>query len=154
MLKKTLLVLMFLSSVLLAGENPKEIRTEYNPFLAGTLSWYSAGLGQIYTGSYVKGAIFFAVDSTLLILMVNSVADFNLNIDDKLGFSLNVQLKSQKDIEYNSLMATFFLVSYVSFHFYNVFDAVMVSARKNAELGFYADPLQRHASLVYTEKFN
>ena len=23
---------------------------EYNPFLAGTLSWYSAGLGQIYTG--------------------------------------------------------------------------------------------------------
>lgn len=154
MLKKILLILLLLACPMLAEEDRATVRTEYNPFLAGTLSWYSAGLGQIYTGNYVKGAVFFTVDSALLLLMVNSVADFNLNIDDKLGFSLNVQLKSQKDIEYNSLMATFFLVSYISFHFYNVFDAVMVSARKNAELGFYADPLQRHASLVYTEKFN
>ncbi len=154
MLKKTLIIILFIATILQAQDGTSPVATEYNPFLAGTLSWYSAGLGQIYTRNYIKGVVFFTVDTSLFLLMINSVADFNLNIDDKLGFSLNVQLKSQKDIEYNSLKAAFFLVSYVSFHFYNVFDAVLTSARKNARLSFHTDPFKQQATLAFSEKFN
>jgi hypothetical protein len=106
-------------------------RPAWNPFLAGTLSWYSAGLGQIYTEDYVKGGSFFIIDSALLFLAVNAVADVNLVVNENLMMTVNLSMKDRKSIEYNAAAATFFLVSFFAFHSYNVFDAVYSAARKN-----------------------
>ncbi len=155
MLKKIVfLIVLSLSAFTIQAQSSDSYRSEYNPFLAGTLSWYSAGLGQIYTKNYMKGTIFFTIDTTLLLLTLNSIADFNLNVDEKFGVNMNVQLKSRKDIEYNSLTASFFMISYFTFHFYNVFDAVLSAYKKNIDLSFDYNPSDQKAALVLNTRFN
>ena len=143
-----ILILFVLSTSMLYGKNNDK---SYNPFLAGTLSWYSAGLGQVYTSQYLKGAVFFVIDNSLLLLFVNSIADINFNIDESLGFNLNIQLKKQQDIEYNSVPATFFFVSYVAFHFYNVFDAILGATSQNNNFSFDYNPQNKQYALAYTK---
>jgi hypothetical protein len=134
-MKKTfflLVVLLFipLMTTYAAEESPQE----YNPFLAGTLSWYSAGLGQIYTENYAKGILFLGIDTALLLLTIDSIADFNLNVDQQFGINFNLRLKNRQAVTDNTLTATFFLVTYITFHFYNVLDAVASASKKNLAL--------------------
>lgn len=115
-----------------AGVSGEEaVSARRNPLLAGALSWYSAGLGQMYTGDYLKGGAFFVVDNALLLLALNAVAEVNLVVNENLGTTLNVRWRDRRSVEYNAARATFYLVSYAVFHSYNVFDAVHTALRKN-----------------------
>lgn len=125
----------------------------YNPFLAGALSWYNAGLGQIYTRNYVKGIIYFVLDSGLFYLTLNSIADIELNFNETLGIGLTAELRSRKDLEYNSVNATFFLVSYLAFHLYGVFDAVMTAYNDNLNISFQYEPRTGDFGFFYTRSF-
>ena len=132
-MRKLIFCLLLAASGLFAATNAGRpaLHREYNPFLAGTLSWYSAGLGQIYTGDYLKGAVFFALDNTLLYMAINAIADINFVINGDIGLGVNVALRRDLDNKRFRLNGTFFLIAFVTFHFYNVFDAVLTSTRKN-----------------------
>jgi hypothetical protein len=137
-MRKTLLLVLLLAAAVPAfsatNDRPTVRPREFNPFLAGTLSWYSAGLGQIYTGDYAKGAVFFAIDNTLLYMAINAIADINLVIDENIGLGVNVALRKDTENKKYRLNGAFFLVAFLTFHFYNVFDAVLTSTRKNSLL--------------------
>lgn len=129
-MRKVLLIFALLGlAVSAAGQEAAPQRR--NPLLAGALSWYSAGLGQMYTGDYLKGGVFFVVDNALLLLALNAVAEVNLVVNENLGTTLNVRWRDRRSVEYNAARATFYLVSYAVFHSYNVFDAVHTALRKN-----------------------
>jgi len=124
------LLVLIISSTVSAVEYEKK----FDPLFAGVLSWYGAGLGQIYTKDYVKGATFFLVDNVLLFLTVNAIANVDLVINENFIMTLNISLKDKRDIEYHSATAMFFLISFITFHSYNVFDSVYTAIRKNRNL--------------------
>jgi hypothetical protein len=123
-----------------ATNSPSSVAVrEYNPFLAGTLSWYSAGLGQIYTGDYVKGAVFFMIDSTLLYMAINAIADVNLVIDENIGLGVNIAMRKDTANKKYGINGSFFLIAFLTFHVYNIFDAVLTSTKKNRALQEYQE---------------
>jgi hypothetical protein len=104
-----------------------------DPFLAGALSWYMAGLGQIYAGKYLKGTIFWIVDYSLYISTILSVADINFSSNKDIGFQLNIKPKenlTQKE----KTIAISLGISYVLFHIYNVVDAVRIVHYNNLKI--------------------
>jgi hypothetical protein len=60
-----------------------------DPILAGALSWYVPGLGQIYSGAYLKGIAFFVVEESLFIGTLLSFFELQLDVTGgiDLGYS-------------------------------------------------------------------
>jgi TM2 domain-containing membrane protein YozV len=124
---------MFIMLVLLAVNLYPETYKREDPFLAGALSWYMAGLGQIYAGKYLKGAVFWIVDYTLYISSILSVADINFSSNEEIGFQLNIKPKKYLTSKQKNV-ALALVISYVSFHIYNVIDAVRTVNEHNKKL--------------------
>lgn len=104
-----------------------------DPFLAGVLSWYMAGLGQIYAREYVKGTIFWVVDYTLYISAILTVADINFSSNKDIGFQLNIKPKENLSSKQKTI-AISLAVGYVAFHIYNIIDAIRIVNRNNLKL--------------------
>jgi len=43
-------------------------KSRKDPILAGALSWYVPGLGQMYSGAFLKGAAFFVIEEALALM--------------------------------------------------------------------------------------
>lgn len=62
----------------IAREEQELILMRKDPFIAGLLSWFMMGIGQIYCREYTKGSLFIAadlLDKVTLILLVSYIND-------------------------------------------------------------------------------
>ena len=110
-----------------------EIHSKKDPILAGALSWYVPGLGQIYAEAYIKGAVFWVVEESLIVGTIMSFA--NLKLDITRAFDLGVVIKSKEAPSASDKRTAILLgVSLVTVHFFNVVDAVSTSLRYNRNI--------------------
>jgi TM2 domain-containing membrane protein YozV len=108
-------------------------KSRKDPILAGALSWYVPGLGQMYSGAFLKGAAFFVVEEALLIGTVLSFAELNLDVSG--SFNIGLSIKSKDDPDRGEQRTGILLgVSLIIVHFVNVIDAVNTSRRHNRTL--------------------
>jgi len=107
-----------------------DISTRKDPILAGALSWYVPGLGQIYSEAYIKGAIFWVVEESLMVGTVMSFA--NLKFDVTRTFDLGLDIKSKETQNVSDKRTAIILgLSLITVHFFNVVDAVSTALRYN-----------------------
>ena len=112
-------------------KNEEEIPKFKDPILAGALSWYVPGLGQIYAGSIFKGVTFMAVEFALLYGTIISVAEIELGVTG--GFTLGFEIKG-KGSDITSAERTTAIVlgtTLIVVHFINIVDAVNTTRRFN-----------------------
>ena len=116
-----------------SSNDSNEIPAKKDPILAGALSWYVPGLGQIYSEAYIKGAVFWVVEESLIVGTIMSFA--NLKLDITRAFDLGVVIKSKEKTSISDKRTAVLLaVSLVAVHFFNVIDAVNTSLRYNRNI--------------------
>lgn len=108
-----------------------------DPIFAGMLSWYVPGLGQYYSGQYVKGTVFLVTEYSIVIGALFYFMNFDFSAGGDSGLSLKVDARrtdlgvvetSRRNV-FIGLMATAGLL-----HLYNVSDAVMSARDYNRSL--------------------
>jgi hypothetical protein len=104
-----------------AQEDDKYVRKD--PILAGALSWYVPGLGQFYSGAYLKGAAFLVIENGLLITTILSVAELELSVSSGVSLGLNVTAKDDTNRSERTL-AIVMGSALIVIHFVNIIDAV------------------------------
>jgi hypothetical protein len=132
------IIVVFLSPVLLLGAEKTYVRKD--PILAGALSWYVPGLGQLYAGAYLKGAAFWLVEEALLASTILTLAELELNVTGDINLGVNIKSKENPD---NKERKTAFILgtSLVIVHFLNVIDAVNTTSKYN----------QKQEQKIYTD---
>ncbi len=133
------LLLVFTCPFLLSGaENRQFIRKD--PILAGALSWYVPGLGQLYAGAYLKGAAFWIVEEALLASAILTIAELELNVTGDINLGVDIKSKDNPDNRERQT-AIILGASFVVVHFLNVIDAVNTTRKynQNQEQKVYAD---------------
>ena len=130
-----------------------------DPFIAGLLSWFMMGVGQIYVQEYTKGSLFIAanmIDKASLILLISHI---NNKYSPSSGETIYVNWK-----EFNS-GTKFLIISYFSatlgLRFYSAFDAYNSAKKYNDRYspqmdqeGFSFDYKEDTFSLRYTFQFS
>jgi len=111
-----------------------------DPILAGALSWYVPGLGQLYAGALVKGAVFFVIEEALLISTVLTFATLKLDVTGDIDIGLNIKSKSETN-KSERRTGIILGVSFITVHFINVIDAVNTTRKYN----------RSHQMRVYTD---
>jgi hypothetical protein len=128
------LILILVPFLCLSGEYGKggEARDtrRKDPILAGALSWYVPGLGQMYSGAVLKGAAFFVVEETLLVSTILTFAEIKLDVTGNVGLGVNIKSKSNPDSD-DQTKAVVFGVALVAIHFINIIDAVNTTRKYN-----------------------
>lgn len=128
------LILVLVPTLCLSGEygqggETRESRRK-DPILAGALSWYVPGLGQMYSGAILKGAAFFVVEEALLVSTILTFAEIKLDFTGSVGLGINVKSKSNPDSD-DQKKAAIFGVTLVAIHFINIIDAVNTTRKYN-----------------------
>ncbi|UCB47217.1 MAG: hypothetical protein JSV25_07345 [Spirochaetota bacterium] len=102
-----------------------------DPILAAALSWYIPGLGQLYSGAYLKGILFWVVENSLLIAALMPFAELKLDVTGNVG--IGVDLKSRDNIlESNTGRVSLALgIALAAVHLINVIDAVDTTRQYN-----------------------
>ena len=102
-----------------------------DPILAAALSWYIPGLGQFYSGAYLKGALFWAVESSLLVAALMPFVELKLDVTGNVGIGVNI--KSRDNIlESNEGRVSLALgLALAAVHLINVIDAVDTARQYN-----------------------
>ena len=129
-----------------------------DPFIAGILSWFMMGVGQIYVYEYWKGSLFIAASFTnkiLLILLVN-------HINTRYGSSeesVNVDWNSFDGV--TKFLIIVYLIESLGLRIFSVVDAVHSAQRYNDrysesrdEKGYTFDINGNSFSLGYYYRFN
>jgi len=119
-----------------SGSNAHTGYSRKDPILAGALSWYVPGLGQMYSGSVLKGAAFFVVEETLLISTVLIFAEIELDVTGNVGLGINIKSKSNPSSDAQS-KALILGLSLIAVHFINIIDAVNTARKYNRTQGPY-----------------
>ncbi len=105
---------------------------EKDPFLAGLLSWFMLGIGQIYVGDYTKGSLFIAagfVDKVALVLLISHINSKYAPSADEI---VNLNWKSFDGS--TKILIVSYLVSSFGLRFYSVVDAVHSAHTYNRRL--------------------
>jgi hypothetical protein len=112
-------------------ESVYDIYIRKDPILAAALSWYIPGLGQLYSGSVLKGALFWVVENSLLIAALTPYAELKLDVTGNVGIGVN--LKSRDNIlESNTGRVSLVLgLTLAVVHLINVIDAVDTTRQYN-----------------------
>ncbi len=108
-----------------------------DPIFSGMLSWYMPGLGQYYSGEYLKGTIFLVTEYTLVFAAIFYYLDFDFAAGTGNGFSLKVDAKrTDLGVVETSRRNVFFglIGCAVMLHLYDVYDAVMSARSYNSRL--------------------
>lgn len=121
-------IIFFTPYLALSHETDKTVRKD--PIFAGALSWYVPGLGQIYSEAYIKGALFWVIEESLLVGTVMSFADLKLDITRAFDLGLIVKSKESTDTK-KQRTAVLLGISLITIHFINVVDAVNTTLRYN-----------------------
>ncbi len=133
------LLLVFTCPFLLFGAENRQY-TRKDPILAGALSWYVPGLGQLYAGAYLKGAVFWIVEEALLASTILTIAELELNVTGDINLGVDIKSKDNPDNRERKT-AIILGTSFVIVHFLNVIDAVNTTRKYNQskEQKVYAD---------------
>ena len=94
-----------------------------DPFLAGALSFYNPGLGQIYAGENVKGLVFWITENVFFFSALFIVMDLSVKLKKDFGFEFSISQKpnlSNERIVTSASLGVAFLI----LHIYNIMDAV------------------------------
>ncbi len=126
-----------------------------DPILAGALSWYVPGLGQMYSGAILKGAMFFIVEEALLLSTLLTFAEVKLDVTGGIDIGLNIKSRENQDKDEQKI-GVFLGVALIVVHFVNVIDAVHTSLRYNRSLerDFYTDIGYSAENNAYEIEFN
>lgn len=93
-----------------------------DPFLAGLLSWFMMGIGQIYCKEYTKGSLFIAldlVDKTTMLLLISYI-----NTKYKPGEGEVIYMNWNAFDNSTKLLVVTYILAKVGLRFYNVVDAI------------------------------
>ena len=129
-----------------------------DPILAGALSWYVPGLGQIYSGAFFKGISFFVIEETLLIGTVLSFFELKLDVTGDINIGLNIKSKEHPEREEQQI-GIILGAAFIAVHFLNVIDAVNSSRKYNRSLeetlqtGFGYNPEKESYALEFYRRF-
>jgi hypothetical protein len=107
--------------------------SEKDPFIAGLLSWFMMGMGQIYAHEYTKGSIFIAANLASKLSLVLLISHINTKYSPGGNEIINIDWKSF-DSSTKFLIIGYFATSF-GLRVYNVVDAVK-SAREYNERFF------------------
>ncbi|MFW6139232.1 MAG: hypothetical protein ACOC7U_08670 [Spirochaetota bacterium] len=121
-------------------QNRKDTFIRKDPILAGALSWYVPGLGQLYAGAYFKGAAFWVVEQTLLVSILLKFAEMEPDVTGGINLGIHIKSKDNPDRE-EQKTAVLLGTSLVVVHFLNIIDAVNTTRMYNREKqqGMYTD---------------
>lgn len=129
-----------------------------DPFIAGLLSWFMMGIGQIYCREYTKGSIFIAADladKASLILLVSYINNKYSQSDETIYVNWGAFEPGTK-----VLIISYFTIKF-GLRFYNVIDAIQsakeynqryMSQRDDKKLSLNVD--RDSFSLYYTFHFS
>lgn len=126
-----------------------------DPILAGALSWYVPGLGQMYSGAFLKGATFFIVEETLLLSTLLTFVELKFDVTGGIDIGLNIKSREHQDRNEQKI-GIFLGVAFIVVHFVNVIDAVNTSLKYNRSLehDFYTDIGYSAENDAYEIEFN
>jgi len=132
-MNKIIVILIIILSIILPElcyADYSETHARKDPVLAGALSWYVPGLGQLYTGAILKGVAFWIIEETLLISTILTFAELKPSLTGDINLGLNIMSKKNpnKSEQRNALI---FGVSLVVIHFVNIIDAVNTTMNYN-----------------------
>ena len=102
-----------------------------DPILAAALSWYIPGLGQLYSGSAVKGALFWVVENSLLVAAVMPFAELKLDVTGNIGIGVNLKSKDTIFESNEQRVALALGLALAVVHIVNVIDAVNTTRTYN-----------------------
>jgi hypothetical protein len=100
-----------------------------DPFIAGLLSWFMMGVGQIYVQEYWKGSIFIATDLANKVALILLISHINSKYGPKEDEIVNIDWSS-----FNTgtkVLIITYLVESLGLRIYNVVDAVQSTHRFN-----------------------
>jgi len=105
-----------------------------DPILAGALSWYVPGLGQLYADAIFKGVSFMVVEYGLLYGTIISVAEIELGVTG--DFTLGIKIQGKGDDVTSSERTTAIVLgtTLLVVHFINIVDAVNSARTYNSEI--------------------
>ncbi|RKY01081.1 MAG: hypothetical protein DRP54_04310 [Spirochaetes bacterium] len=124
-----ILMVLFTSA---AGYSQEVYYGKKDPVLAGALSWYVPGLGQVYGGSVIKGAMFWIAEQVLLYGTIVSFAELKLEVTRNIDIGLNITSHENPTKE-EKRRALLMGSALVVLHFYNIIDAVNTSIKYNRQ---------------------
>jgi len=101
-----------------------------DPILAAALSWYIPGLGQIYGGDILKGAIFWIAEEALLVTTIMIFAELKLDVTGNIGIGINIEEKESPGAEQQKI-AVVLGIALITVHLINVIDAVNTTRNYN-----------------------
>ena len=102
-----------------------------DPILAAALSWYIPGLGQLYSGAIIKGALFWVVENSLLVAAVMPFAELKLDVTGNIGVGVNLKSKDTIFESNEQRVALALGIALVVVHLVNVIDAVNTTRTYN-----------------------
>lgn len=131
---------------------------EKDPFIAGLLSWFMMGIGQIYCREYTKGSIFMAADlldkGTFILLISHINKKYAPDNDESIYINWKAFDTGTK------VMVIGYVMGSLTLRFYNVIDAVKSAQKYNErylseseERGLLFDMNEGSVSLGYTLRF-
>jgi TM2 domain-containing membrane protein YozV len=138
-------------------ENTSGVPPYKDPFIAGVLSWFMMGVGQIYAGEYWKGSLFIAASLTnkvLLILLLNHVNSKYGSNDEIVNVNWSTFDTSTR------VLIVLYIVEALGLRIFNVVDAVVSARRYNERLestrenGLSLDIGRDEVSVFYYYRFN
>jgi TM2 domain-containing membrane protein YozV len=116
----------------------REIQEEYkDPILAGALSWYTPGMGQLYVGKTKRGVIIFITEWTLILSSIFVYADVSFSLGGKKGISVSFTEKEEytdNPIFRRKTISITLLSLAIALHIYNVVDAIRLANEHNKSL--------------------
>ena len=106
-----------------------------DPILAAALSWYIPGLGQLYSGSIIKGALFWVVENSLLVAAVMPFVELKLDVTGNMGVGVNLKSKDNIFESNEQRVALALGIALAVVHIVNVIDAVNTTRSYNKAFG-------------------
>ena len=151
----SVVILLFFMNPVPGVSSEMIVRTKKDPIFAGALSWYMPGLGQMYAGDLVKGAVFFVIEEALLVGTVLSFAELKLDVTGDVDIGLSIKSKENPDRN-EQTVGIILGVLFIGVHFLNIIDAVNTTRTYNRSLpvNVYADVDSGTAGNKYSFGFN
>ncbi len=104
-----------------------------DPFVAGLLSWFMMGIGQIYCKEYTRGSLFIAldlVDKTAMVLLISYI-----NTKYTPGEGEIIYLNWKAFDNSTKLLVVSYVLAKIGLRFYNVVDAINSAYSYNSRYG-------------------
>ncbi|MCX8058748.1 MAG: hypothetical protein N3A58_04990 [Spirochaetes bacterium] len=102
-----------------------------DPLVAALLSWYMPGLGLIYSESFIKGFVYYSIDTFLLGYIISKIASFKVSVNQIIGFNL-FGFTDLKGFDFNRVQDVGLLgILWIGFRIFNIIDSAFTAYNYN-----------------------